>query len=130
MLVILRENVENLGRIGDVVHVTRPADAVADRGPRHEARGVERTELLRDAAPGRSERCGDRVRCGRAAPAQVDEDRATIAGVIYNRLDAGQTLGIDATLLYDDPTPDGSGVHRFAVTYDEHLANVRECLGG
>ena len=39
--------------------------------------------------------------------AQVDEDRATIAGVIYNRLDAGQTLGIDATLLYDDPTPDG-----------------------
>jgi UPF0755 protein len=117
--------------------------------------------------------------------AQVDEDRATIAGVIYNRLDAGQTLGIDATLLYDDPTPDGKlstadlaaaspyntrvnaglpptpiaspgrasleaalhpeqtdyfyyvlcppdgpGVHRFAVTYDEHLANVRECLGG
>ena len=117
--------------------------------------------------------------------AQVDEDRATIAGVIYNRLDAGQTLGIDATLLYDDPTPDGKlstadlaaaspyntrinaglpptpiaspgrasleaalhpeqtdyfyyvlcppdgpGVHRFAVTYDEHLVNVRECLGG
>jgi UPF0755 protein len=27
--------------------------------------------------------------------------------VIYNRLDAGMTLGIDATLLYDDPTPDG-----------------------
>ena len=117
--------------------------------------------------------------------AQVDQDRATIAGVIYNRLDAGQTLGIDATLLYDDPTPDGklstadlaaaspyntrvnaglpptpiaspgrasleaalhpeqtdyfyyvlcppdgAGVHRFAVTYNEHLANVRECLGG
>ena len=39
--------------------------------------------------------------------AQVEQDRATIAGVIYNRLDAGQTLGIDATLLYDDPTPDG-----------------------
>ena len=117
--------------------------------------------------------------------AQVDSDRAVIAGVIYNRLDVGQTLGIDATLLYDDPSPDGKlttpdlasdspyntrlhaglpptpianpgrasleaalhpeqtdffyyvlcppdgrGVHRFAVTYDEHLANVQECLGG
>ena len=117
--------------------------------------------------------------------AQVDGDRATIAGVIYNRLNAGQTLGIDATLLYDDPSPDGKltsadlatdspyntrinaglpptpiaspgrasleaalhpeqtdyfyyvlcppdgrGVHRFAVTYQEHLVNVRECLGG
>jgi UPF0755 protein len=117
--------------------------------------------------------------------AQVDEERALIAGVIYNRLDTGESLGIDATLLYDDPTPDGRlsstdltstspyntrataglpptpiaspgrasleaalhpettdflyyvlcppdgrGVHRFALTYEEHLANVRECLGG
>jgi peptidoglycan lytic transglycosylase G len=117
--------------------------------------------------------------------AQVDGERSLIAGVIYNRLDANQTLGIDATLLYDDPTPDGrlssgdlrstsayntrrhaglpptpiaspgrasleaalhpettdylyyvlcppdgKGVHRFAVTYEEHLANVQECLGG
>jgi len=116
--------------------------------------------------------------------AQVDKDRAVIAGVIYNRLAAGMTLGIDATLLYDDPTPDGKlstadlaadtpyntrinaglpptpiaspgrasleaalhpaqtdylyyvlcppdgeGVHRFAVTYQEHLANVQACLG-
>ena len=30
-----------------------------------------------------------------------------ISAVIYNRLDEGMTLGIDATLLYDDPTPDG-----------------------
>ncbi len=117
--------------------------------------------------------------------AQVDAERALIAGVIYNRLAIGQTLGIDATLLYDDPTPDGrlssadlqtaspyntrrtaglpptpisnpgrasleaalhpeetdylyyvlcppdgDGVHRFAKTYDEHLRNVQECLGG
>jgi UPF0755 protein len=117
--------------------------------------------------------------------AQVDDERALIAGVIYNRLAIGQSLGIDATLLFDDPTPDGElstpdlqtdtpyntrinaglpptpiaspgrasleaalhpeqtdylyyvlcpkdgeGVHRFAVTYDEHLANVQECLGG
>lgn len=117
--------------------------------------------------------------------AQLDSERKLIAGVIYNRLNSGQTLGIDATLLYDDPTPDGKlstsdlasttpyntrihaglpptpiaspgrkslvaalhpektdflyyvlcppdgkGVHRFAVTYAEHLVNVRECLGG
>ncbi len=39
--------------------------------------------------------------------AKVDGDRALIAAVIYNRLKANMTLGIDATLLYDDPTPDG-----------------------
>ena len=35
--------------------------------------------------------------------AAVDGDRPLIAGVIYNRLREGITLGIDATLLYDDP---------------------------
>ncbi len=39
--------------------------------------------------------------------AQVEQDRPKIASVIYNRLARGWTLGIDATLLYDDPTPDG-----------------------
>ncbi|HWL90596.1 MAG TPA: endolytic transglycosylase MltG [Actinomycetota bacterium] len=39
--------------------------------------------------------------------AGVDRDRRLIAGVIFNRLDIGMSLGIDATLLYDDPTPDG-----------------------
>jgi UPF0755 protein len=39
--------------------------------------------------------------------ARVDRDRRLIAGVIYNRLNMGMALGIDATLLYDDPTPDG-----------------------
>jgi UPF0755 protein len=39
--------------------------------------------------------------------ARVARDRDKIAAVIYNRLDAGMKLGIDATLLYDDPTPDG-----------------------
>jgi UPF0755 protein len=32
-------------------------------------------------------------------------DRAKIAAVIYNRLKIGMALQIDATLLYDDPTP-------------------------
>jgi UPF0755 protein len=39
--------------------------------------------------------------------AKLDEERSLIAGVIYNRLREGMVLGIDATLLYDDPTPDG-----------------------
>jgi UPF0755 protein len=39
--------------------------------------------------------------------AKLAEERALIAGVIYNRIREGMTLGIDATLLYDDPTPDG-----------------------
>lgn len=114
----------------------------------------------------------------------VTKERPLVAGVIYNRLREGMTLGIDATLLYDDPSPDGQlstpdlesdtpyntrinaglpptpiaspgrasllaalepasteyfyyvlcppdgdQVHRFAVTYDEHLRNVQECLG-
>jgi UPF0755 protein len=37
--------------------------------------------------------------------AGVDQDRPLIAAVIYNRLAKGMQLGIDATLLYDDPTP-------------------------
>jgi UPF0755 protein len=39
--------------------------------------------------------------------AKLDRERPLIAGVIYNRIDRGMPLGIDATLLYDDPTPDG-----------------------
>jgi UPF0755 protein len=37
--------------------------------------------------------------------AKVDGDRAKIAAVIYNRLEAGMTLGIDATVGYIDPDP-------------------------
>jgi UPF0755 protein len=32
-------------------------------------------------------------------------ERSLISAVIYNRLEEGLPLGIDATLLYDDPTP-------------------------
>jgi UPF0755 protein len=39
--------------------------------------------------------------------ARVEKDRRLIAGVIFNRIELGMALGIDATLLYDDPTPDG-----------------------
>jgi UPF0755 protein len=39
--------------------------------------------------------------------AAVASERRLIAGVMFNRLREGMTLGIDATLLYDDPTPDG-----------------------
>jgi peptidoglycan lytic transglycosylase G len=40
--------------------------------------------------------------------AGANDDWGLIAGVIYNRLRIGMNLGIDATLLYDDPTPDGA----------------------
>jgi UPF0755 protein len=40
--------------------------------------------------------------------AKLDEERPLIAGVIYNRLAEPMSLGIDATLLYQDPSPDGS----------------------
>ena len=36
-----------------------------------------------------------------------DEERATIASVIYNRLAAGMPLGIDSTILYVHPDYDG-----------------------
>ena len=37
-----------------------------------------------------------------------DEERATIASVIYNRLEAGMQLGIDATSLYSHPEHEGA----------------------
>ena len=37
--------------------------------------------------------------------AKVDRERPLISAVIYHRLRIGMPLGIDATLLYDDPTP-------------------------
>ena len=48
--------------------------------------------------------------------ARVDRDRRMIAGVIYNRLQRGMALGIDATLLYDDPTPDEGSRRRTSRT--------------
>ena len=36
-----------------------------------------------------------------------DNERATIASVIYNRMNAGMPLGIDATILYEFPDYDG-----------------------
>jgi UPF0755 protein len=49
--------------------------------------------------------------------AKVERDRPLIASVIYNRLRDGMTLGVDATLLYDDPTPDGQ-LSRSDLQYD------------
>ncbi len=37
-----------------------------------------------------------------------DEERADIASVIYNRLNADMVLGIDASILYDHPEHDGA----------------------
>ncbi|MGQ0616034.1 MAG: endolytic transglycosylase MltG [Acidimicrobiia bacterium] len=37
--------------------------------------------------------------------AKVDDDRSKVARVIYNRLDSGIPLGVDATLCYLEPVP-------------------------
>lgn len=59
--------------------------------------------------------------------AALDKDRPLIAGVIYNRLRDGITLGIDATLLYADPTPH-SGLTTSDLKFDSPY-NTRINLG-
>ncbi len=61
------------------------------------------------------------------AEARVDEDRGKIARVIYNRLDQGMALGIDATIIY------ATGEHKTSLT-ESDLAidspyNTREVTG-
>src|SRR3712207_8637164 len=51
----------------------------------------------------------------------VDEDGPLISGVIHNRIEEGMTLGIDATLLYDDPTPDRSEEHTAELQSRQYL---------
>ena len=38
--------------------------------------------------------------------ASIPEERPLVAAVVYNRLEIGEILGIDATLRYIDPNPD------------------------
>ncbi|MGH2819857.1 MAG: endolytic transglycosylase MltG [Actinomycetota bacterium] len=47
------------------------------------------------------------------AEARVDSDRAKIARVIYNRLEAGEILGIDATVIY------ALGEHKTSLTQSD-----------
>lgn len=47
-----------------------------------------------------------------------DDERAIIASVIYNRLNAGMALCIDSTVLYDYPDYDGGTVTSEMMTYD------------
>ena len=47
------------------------------------------------------------------AEAKVDEERPKIASVIYNRLDVGEKLGIDATVLY------ALGAHKETLTLSD-----------
>ncbi len=60
--------------------------------------------------------------------AKVDGDRPLIAAVIYNRLKLGMTLGIDATLLYDDPTPGDGELSASDLTSDSPY-NTRVHVG-
>jgi UPF0755 protein len=50
--------------------------------------------------------------------AQVPEERAMISAVIHNRLAIGEVLGIDATLLYDDPTPEDGTLTESDLAFD------------
>ena len=47
-----------------------------------------------------------------------DDERAKIASVIYNRLNAGMPLGIDATILYEFPEWSGSSIPDEIINYD------------
>lgn len=50
--------------------------------------------------------------------AKADEDRAKIARVIYNRLEQGMTLGIDATFYYALPEREGQGLRQSDLEID------------
>ena len=52
------------------------------------------------------------------AEAKADEDRAKIARVIYNRLETGMTLGIDATFYYVLPEREGMGLRQSDLAID------------
>lgn len=48
----------------------------------------------------------------------VATERALVAAVIYKRLAIGMTLGIDATLQYDDPTPEDGTLTESDLAFD------------
>jgi UPF0755 protein len=60
--------------------------------------------------------------------AAIERDRPLISAVIYNRLKAGMELGIDATLLYDDPTP-GDGTLSASDLNSDSPYNTRRFTG-
>ncbi|MFL5799134.1 MAG: endolytic transglycosylase MltG [Actinomycetota bacterium] len=60
--------------------------------------------------------------------AAIDRDRPLISAVIYNRLKAGMQLGIDATLLYADPTP-GDGTLSNSDLQSDSPYNTRKHAG-
>jgi UPF0755 protein len=57
-----------------------------------------------------------------------DRERPLIAAVIYNRLKDNMQLGIDATLLYDDPTP-GDGTLEASDLESDSPYNTRKHVG-
>lgn len=55
---------------------------------------------------------------------KLDEDRAYVASVIYNRLDSGMTLGMDTTVLYLFPEHEGEPTQEMLDTdspYNTHI---------
>jgi hypothetical protein len=74
-VVVRREEV--LGRLGHVVHVARPPDAVADGLTGHQAACLQRVQLLEDAGPAEAEGVGELFGRARAVMPQADEDLAS-----------------------------------------------------
>jgi UPF0755 protein len=56
--------------------------------------------------------------------AKLDRERPLISAVIYNRLKIDMALGIDATLLYDDPTP-GDNTLTYSDLHTDNPYNTR-----
>ena len=76
-VVVRREEVLGVGR--DVVQVTRPADAVADRLATDELGRLERPELLEDPGPARTQALGQLVGRARAVESKAKQQVASQA---------------------------------------------------
>ena len=64
---------EVLGGVGDVVHVARPPDTVANGLPADEAGGLERVELLQYPGPAHAERRGKILGGARPIVSQAEQ---------------------------------------------------------
>ena len=60
--------------------------------------------------------------------AKLDEDRAYVASVIYNRLNIGMTLGMDTTVLYLYPEHEGEPTQEMLNTDSPYNTHIYEGL--
>ena len=60
--------------------------------------------------------------------AATESDRAIIASVIYNRLNAGMTLGLDSTVLYSYPDHEGDPTEEMLEADDPYNTRIKSGL--